>query len=322
MQVLVVEDDPVSRMVVGGYLEEAGLATLRAESAEQAFEFLRAPNAVELCLVDVVLPGMDGFAFSGQLKADEQHRNLPVIIMTAQSDDSAVAKAFEAGAMDFIRKPVQSVELIARVAAALRLKREIDARIRNEEALLELTRMLGETNRELQQHLRVDSVTGLASRRELDTVLESVWNDARSRKTAVHFVLFDLDYFKSYNDTYGHLAGDDCLRRVAGAFYACLSRPDELAARYGGEEFALVLPDTTFAQASAKAEQIRERVRGLNLEHSGSPLNFVTISGGLAGLIPAEGMAQNRLIARADQALYAAKRSGRNKVETIEDDST
>ena len=318
MQVLIVEDDRVTRMVAAGFLEEAGLGTLAAESAEEALALLDSGKPVELCLVDVVLPGMDGFALCRELKSRENHRNLPVIIMTAQSQGSEVAQAFQAGAMDFIRKPIEESELTARVRAALRLKREIDTRIRNEEALLELTRLLGETNRELQEHLRVDSVTGLASRRELDVVLESAWNLAAARAGVLQVVLFDVDFFKNYNDTYGHLAGDACLRRVAGALMSCLTRPDELAARFGGEEFALLLPDCSRDAAVEKAELIRSRVRELNLEHAGSPLGHVTISGGVSGMTASLSGNRMSLLEHADQALYAAKRRGRNRIEVLE----
>ena len=318
MQVLIVEDDPVTRMVAAGFLEAAGLGTLLAESAEDALARLTAAHPVELCLVDVVLPGMDGFQFCRELKSREDFRNLPVIIMTAGSQGTEVVQAFQAGAMDFIRKPIQEPELTARVRAALRLKREIDARLRNEEALLELTRLLGETNRELQQNLRVDSVTGLASRRELDTVFEETWRSAADRGGSIRLVMFDIDFFKNYNDTYGHVAGDDCLRRVAGTLLSCLTRPDEVAGRFGGEEFALLLPDSSPAAAAEKAEQIRSRVSELGLEHSGSPLGHVTISGGVSGMIVTASQGRTSLIERADQALYAAKRRGRNRIEVIE----
>ncbi len=318
MRILIVEDDAVTRLVAKGFLDDAGLRGLEVGSAEDGLARLSAGENVELCLVDIVLPGMDGLEFCRRVKASEEHRNLPVIVMTGLSDGGEVEQAFAAGAMDFIRKPVQRAELIARVRAALRLKREIDARLRNEDALMELTRLLGETNRELQEHLRVDSVTGLASRRELDAALERIWGVAAQSAKTVQMILFDVDYFKNYNDTYGHPAGDNCLHRVAGALQGTLSRPDELAARYGGEEFAIVLPDTTPALAAEMGELVRTRVFELNLPHAGSPLGRVTISGGVAGLTPQPNVPSRRLLERADQALYAAKRMGRNRVEVME----
>jgi len=312
MTVLVVDDDKTMRILLRTYLEKASIRIREVSTAEAALESCREEKP-DLILLDIILPGMSGMECLHALKQGETTRDVPVIMMTALESDDNLALAFERGAFDFVRKPVKGIELIARVRSALRLKREIEQRTRNADALFELTRLLGEENQALQAQLRVDSLTGLATRRELDQALARLW---QNQSDPLSLLMADVDHFKEYNDSYGHLAGDDCLRRVGSAINSCLSSPDQLAARYGGEEFALLLPGFDRNRASDFGERLRDSVTAIGLEHRASPTSFVSISCGVACRLPGD-LSARSLFERADQGLYVAKRTGRNRVVAL-----
>jgi two-component system chemotaxis family response regulator WspR len=180
--------------------------------------------------------------------------------------------------------------------------------------LEQLKRELEERNLELARLSTVDGLTGIANRRSFDTTLDREWRRALREKGELSLILTDIDFFKRYNDSYGHPAGDECLRQVARCLAESIRRPTDLAARYGGEEFALLLPGTNLAGAATLAETVRERVAALGLEHRGSDVApHVTLSLGIASCHPGQGHQQEELIRLADQALYAAKRGGRNQ---------
>lgn len=173
--------------------------------------------------------------------------------------------------------------------------------------------------RKLQEQSLMDGLTGLANRRRFDEYLGVEWGRARRLKKTLSLIMIDLDAFKAFNDNYGHLAGDDCLRKVAMALKEGLKRPADLAARYGGEEFAVILPDTGKQGALALAEELRDRVEALKIPHAYSPVaQNVTVSLGVATLVPAKEESPDPLIEHADQALYQAKEKGRNRVEVAQ----
>lgn len=189
------------------------------------------------------------------------------------------------------------------------LSREIRQRRRAE-------RDLQKANRVLKQMANLDGLTLVANRRRFDEVLMREWSRMRRQEECLSLIMADIDHFKGYNDAYGHLQGDDCLRRVADAIRAEVKRPGDLVARYGGEEFAVILPSTAVEGAVRVAEAIREGVRILQIPHGRSPVApCVTLSLGAAGVVPpADSDDPAVLIARADAALYEAKRRGRNRV--------
>lgn len=176
------------------------------------------------------------------------------------------------------------------------------------------TNTLEEANLRLEYLTAIDSLTQVANRRTLDRNLEAEWARAQRKQEPISLIMIDVDHFKPYNDTYGHLAGDDCLRAIAAVLRDFARRPGDLAARYGGEEFVLVLSGLDAAQASTMAEGVRQRIEGLGLKHAGSPLDRVTASLGIATLVPIAATTPALLVEMADQALYQAKRSGRNRV--------
>ena len=175
-------------------------------------------------------------------------------------------------------------------------------------------------NRELEYLSYHDELTGLSNRRRFENRLISEWKRSVREQSTLALILVDVDYFKQYNDTYGHLAGDECLRRIAKTLQACCKRPADLSARYGGEEFILLLPDTNVEGATFLAETIREKIEDLNIRHETSEAHtIVTVSSGVAVVKPSQDDSQNELIAHADEALYFAKQHGRNLVALIPD---
>jgi len=320
----VVDDSKVAAAVLASIFKKQGLANVfTANSAAEALRILGAdqPEALEsqeeydLIMLDIVMPDMDGIQTCSAIKSVERLRDVPVIMTTGLTDFESLRQAFEAGAMDFLTKPINEVELMARVRSALALKAEIDERKAHEKKLLEITARLSAANKELRRLSSLDGLTGLANRRLFDNTLEKEWRRGLRQQTRLAIVMMDIDHFKLYNDHYGHLAGDECLKQVAGALLTCLRRPGDLLARYGGEEFVALLPDTDKAGAMLLAKYARVAVEGLAIPHAGSPVaKVVTISLGVASSIPQSGQNATELVEAADKALYRAKGKGRNQV--------
>ena len=315
-RILIVDDSLKSRLLIETLLRAQGYKDLTSvDSARQAFLALNlgAPPGSEsagfdLILMDLLMPEMDGIQACHQIKSDSRFLDVPIIMVTAEESTASLKEAFDAGAIDYVNKPVNRVELAARVKSALRLKHETDRRKAREFELLELTEQLRKLS-------VVDGLTGIANRRNFDEELARIWRRAQRESAPVSLVLIDIDHFKKYNDHYGHLAGDDCLRRVAQTLQEAVKRPFDLVARYGGEEFAVVLPDTDGPGSYPLAEEMRKAVERLDIAHAASAVSSrVTISSGVAAIAPEAGAQPDGLIAAADACLYEAKRAGRNRV--------
>jgi diguanylate cyclase (GGDEF)-like protein len=292
-----------------------------AESATDAFEQLGfydlggEATDVELILMDIVMPEINGIEACERLKSDERFKDIPVIIVSGMGDLQKLQSAFDAGAVDYVTKPVNKVEILARIRSALSLKRETDRRKRREHQLIELAVKLEETNRQLQCLSSLDGLTGIPNRRSCDEFMEKEWRRAVRDAQSFAMIMLDIDFFKSFNDTYGHLAGDDCLRSVATALHELVKRPGDLIGRYGGEEFIVLLPETDIKGAGAVAEAMRLAVVALGIPNAASTVaDRVTLSAGVAATVPEKSTAVKDLIAAADKALYQAKKEGRNRV--------
>jgi len=182
------------------------------------------------------------------------------------------------------------------------------------------TSQLAEANRALQQLSIIDALTGIANRRRFDEVLETEWRRAMRSAASISLILIDVDFFKSYNDSYGHQAGDECLRVVAQTLNQVINRAGDLAARYGGEEFAVILQGNSEHGAIKVAEILRERIEALKIPHGKSDASdFVTVSLGTATIFPEYNLSSATLVEEADKALYLAKEKGRNRVEVLRD---
>jgi len=319
--ILIVDDSARARLLIEAALRAQGHDHLTSvDSARAAFQALGMdsessgdPPGFDLILMDLLMPEVDGIEACRQIKSCQRFTDVPVIMVTAEDSPECLKAAFEAGATDYVRKPVNRVELAARVQSALRLKQETDWRKARERELVALTE-------KLQQLSHMDGLTEVANRRHFDEELARVWRRTLREGGAMALVMIDIDHFKSYNDQYGHLAGDECLRRVAEVLRTSVKRPFDLVARYGGEEFAVLLPDTQGAGAEKIAEKIRASVEGLDIPHCRSSVgNRVTISCGVAVASPAPNLDPASLIAMADRRLYTAKHTGRNCVAGVEE---
>ncbi|HOF04770.1 MAG TPA: diguanylate cyclase [Syntrophales bacterium] len=320
--ILVVDDSEEMRQIIVHQLRRAGYRRIReAASAAEAFAVLALEDReaaavnVDLILMDIVMPGIDGIEGCRRIKEDGRYRDVPVIMVTALGDKGTLQAAFDAGAVDYITKPVDRLELVARVRSSLRLRDEMQRRREREEELVVLSRRLQEANEILSRLSMIDGLTGVSNRRRFDEFLGEEWKRGLRTEQPLALIMADIDHFKAFNDHYGHLAGDDGLKRVARALNGVLKRPADLLARYGGEEFAAILPATNTTGAQAIGEAMRTAVQDLGLPHGFSTAGtVVTVSIGIAAAVPRMGLTAAMLIAAADRALYEAKAGGRNRI--------
>ncbi len=291
-KLLIVDDQPINIQVLN-QIFAPDHQVFMATSGEQAVQ-LCASKQPDLVLLDIMMPGMDGYAVCKRLKADPLTQDIPVIFVTATNDEVAEARGLNAGAVDFISKPISPKIVRARVKTHITLKAQSDL---------------------LRSWAYMDGLTGVHNRRHFDEQLAIEWGRALRSQSPLSLLMLDVDFFKRYNDRYGHQAGDDCLRRVASAIKTSMKRPGDQVARYGGEEFVCMLPETDLAAALRVAEHIRNSVSELAIAHADSTAApSITVSTGVCCKPPdALGSAQ-ALLKQADLQLYAAKAAGRNRV--------
>jgi diguanylate cyclase (GGDEF)-like protein len=332
LSILVVETAEEQRKALEAALRSGGYAEIAfATSVEEAYERLgvtgsaSAATAFGTELVVLSLPTVEESVETCRRVKDCFHyQDVPVIVVHATAAADAMPMALAYGAHDYVRMPFVPVEFMARVRAAMRLKHETDRRKARERELLEATRQLADLNAMLTRLSLIDGLTGVANRRNFDRGLDKEWRRAFRAKTEMSLIMIDVDYFKPYNDFYGHQGGDECLRVVAKILKESLRRPGDLLCRYGGEEFAVILPDTPLAGAAIVAENLRLAVEKAGVPHRHSrAAGHVTISLGVGCGKPHLGGEPVDLIKVADQALYESKSRGRNTVTTaLLDDET
>lgn len=322
MAILIVDDSPEHLRLMESILNAAGYGdVVTAGSATEALRLLGFPDAaprtkeaVDLVLMDVMMEGMDGLEACHRIRQLERYADLPIIMVTARTDAEDLQVSFSAGATDYIAKPVKKAELLARVRSALKLKHEMDRRKARELELLEAKRQLESANQILLRISALDGLTAIPNRRRFDEFLEQEWRRGLRTGGPLSLIMIDIDHFKNYNDTYGHQAGDHCLKCVAGLLSRGIKRPSDLVARYGGEEFAVVLPGTTLEGAESLAEALRTDVEAMDMSGEVPGSCRVTISAGVAMAQPTRESGSALLVKAADSALYRAKREGRNRV--------
>ncbi|KWT85014.1 GGDEF domain-containing response regulator [Candidatus Magnetominusculus xianensis] len=295
--ILIVDDEKTNIDVLVNLLNGEFRAII-AKNAEQALKRLESKDEkIDLILLDILMPEMDGYELSRRVKNNILTRNIPIMFITALSMVEDEVKGFEMGAVDYITKPFVAPIVLARVRTHVELKLKRD--------LCEILAM-------------EDSLTGIPNRRKFDEFLEFQWSAIQRRKSPLSLMLIDVDYFKKYNDNYGHAAGDDCLRKVARMLKSSMPRAMDFVARYGGEEFACILPDTGQAGAVEVAKRLLNAVSSLQIPHEFSDsANHITVSIGVSTVTPPEAGAASDLIETADLALYESKASGRNQISFI-----
>jgi two-component system cell cycle response regulator len=292
--ILVADDSLLIRAIVRNGLEEEGYQVIEADDGLSALEQCR-KRAPDVVLLDVEMPGLDGLEVLRELKADPNLRNIPVVFLTGRTSTDDIVAGLRGGAHDYLKKPFEPAELLARVSSAVHVK--------------QLQDQLLERNVELERLSRTDALTGLYNRWHLVDEL------ARQRKTAdrhrepLAVILFDIDHFKRINDTYGHPAGDLVLCEFARRLPEEL-RAGDVAGRWGGDEFLVVMPRTDIEGAAAAAERIRLATANTPVLAAGQPIT-VTVSGGCA-VGPSNDT--DELIKTADAKLYQAKAAGRNRI--------
>jgi diguanylate cyclase (GGDEF)-like protein len=291
--VLIVDDMAANIEVLDSVLADE-YEILFATNGADALE-IAADQSPDLILLDVLMPDMDGYEVCARLKADPRTDDIPIIFITAMNEEVEESKGLNAGGIDYITKPIRPSIVRARVRNHLELKRYRD---------------------HLKELSALDGLTGIANRRKFDEWLDYEWRRARRSQLPISLVMMDIDYFKSYNDHYGHIAGDECLKRVAGILRETARRSADLPARYGGEEFALLLPETDGPGALRVAERLQERMRSASIAHEFSAAApHVTLSIGIGSTVPSDSQSSSQLVETADKCLYRAKRNGRNRIE-------
>lgn len=300
---LIIDDSATIRQQVSDIIADNHLfaKVLQASDGVEGFKLL-VNNHVDVILCDVEMPGIDGLKFLALLQSREDLRDKPVIMLTSHDDVATKVRGLESGASDYITKPFEPQELIARIKVHLQLKTLQDELRRSNRLLMELS--------------QTDPLTRLCNRRSLTEMLENELSRCNRNIVPCSLIMCDIDHFKRVNDEYGHQAGDEVLVAVAELLREHL-RPYDLAARYGGEEFCLVLPETNLTHAAEVAERIRKRIEGCKFTGNLARLKL-TVSLGVASASGRSEQPEDDLIRRADEALYLAKNNGRNRVETVQ----
>ncbi len=305
LKVLMVEDSKVAIKAISGFLEEVGVQPLIAETGRAAIELYQR-ELPDIILLDIMLPDIDGFEVAKEVrKLQGKDDWTAIIFLSVMSKDEDLAKGIEAGGDDYLMKPVGRVVLQAKVAAMYRL-------VRMQRALVKLTEQLNLANHELHRVSMTDGLTGIANRRLFDELLVREWSRCARIQKPLSIVMLDVDHFKEFNDKYGHQAGDECLKMIAKEIAKAVPRGSDLAARYGGEEFVLILGETDAEGARMVANRIRLQVAELKMANEDSPHKYVTVSCGISTVLPSDDKPVEKLVKSADNALYLAKRQGRN----------
>jgi diguanylate cyclase (GGDEF)-like protein len=291
-RLLIVDDEPINIQSLYEIFRQE-YEVFIATNALQGLEICD-NNPPDLILLDIVMPGMNGLEMCRQLKSNQRTQDIPIIFVTAYGNPEEETRGLDAGAVDFIMKPFNCAVVRARVNTHMTMKAQSDL---------------------LRSMAFIDGLTGVANRRRFDESLEAEWRQCRRHRFPLALLMIDIDHFKKYNDTYGHLEGDICLQKIASILREQLGRPHDLVARYGGEEFACLLPGVDMEGAMHKAQSILEELHRQAIPHESSETApFVTISLGVAVSYPGPELLHGRLVAMADAQLYRAKQEGRNRI--------
>ncbi|MFT7560439.1 MAG: diguanylate cyclase (GGDEF)-like protein [Flavobacteriales bacterium] len=304
MNILIVEDSKTLLAIMQRYVTDAGHTAIIAENGETAVQ-LTTPSTVDMIIMDVEMPGLDGFETTRLIRENLVDEWIPIIFVTGMNEDANYEEGIEAGGDDYLIKPISETILRAKIRAMERI-----AKMRSE---------MRELNKKLTRLSQRDSLTDLYNRRVFEEKLEIAWRQATRSGEPLAILIMDIDHFKLYNDYYGHVEGDECIRKVAKALRHSMKRPNDIIARYGGEEFICLLPNTNREGAMHIAEYIRNNILALEIEHKTSDTDRrVSVSIGGNIVRHTTGIDYEEQITLADNALYESKREGRNRTTITE----
>ena len=268
-----------------------------AITPERALKAARTDPKPDIILLDILLPGMDGYEVCSLLKQDEATQHIPIIFVTAVSEVMDEARGFALGGVDYITKPFHPPMVKARVQMHLNLMRK---------------------QKLLEEFAFIDALTEIPNRRRLEEVLDREWHRASRSGQPLSLLFLDIDYFKQFNDTYGHGRGDDALKRIAKEIHRRLKRAGDFVARYGGEEFLVVLPYTGEDMAESTARMLSQAIDGLGIAHEASPAApHLTVSIGVVTARPGEQLSMSHALQVLDKAMYEAKSDGRRNIRAL-----
>lgn len=318
LMVLLVDDQPfVAEMLRRQLSNERDINFHYCQDPSQAVSTAEMIGPTVI-LLDLTMPDIDGLTICKFIRAHLATRDIPVIMLSSNDDAVTKADAFAAGANDYMVKLPDSVELIARLryhSASYVTKLQRDDAYR---ALRASQMKLEELNMQLLKLANIDGLTGIANRRHFDERLAIEWLRALRNRRPLTLIMFDVDFFKQYNDKFGHMEGDECLKRIARAAQGIVSRPADTMARYGGEEFIVLLPETDSSGATIVAEKLRAEIENLHLPNPGSTISqHITVSLGVTTVVPEANSVPDDCIKLVDEALYRAKDAGRNRISIV-----
>jgi len=298
--VLIVDNERVNIKILYEILKDDYQVKV-ATSSQQALEMVVSEPIPDMVLLDIVMPQMDGFEVCQIIKKTTETADISVIFVTSKDSESDEVYGLECGAVDFLSKPVQPAI--------------VKARVKTHMTLLDQKRALEEMNRQVLALSRTDALTCIPNRRRFDEFLKQEWIRSQRSDSCLGVLMIDIDFFKYFNDHYGHTTGDHCLAKVAKTLENQVRRPPDLTARYGGEEFVCVLPDTDLEGVRKVGQSILESIRALAIPHEKSEVGkIVTISIGGVSIIPHQDSSPELLVEAADKLLYESKKQGRNRM--------
>ncbi|RBQ27991.1 GGDEF domain-containing response regulator [Aliarcobacter vitoriensis] len=289
--ILIVDDMTTNILLLSDILKDDYSLKI-AKSGQKCLEILYNQDNIDLVLLDIEMPDINGYEVCKQLKQADKTKDIPIIFVTAKSSEEDEEYGLNIGAIDYITKPYSKVI--------------IKTRIKNQIKLREKTLMLEKLS-------MYDGLTNIKNRRFFDEIFEKTYNDVKREKSNLAIMMIDIDFFKPYNDNYGHGKGDETLKRVAITLQKTLHRPNDLVARYGGEEFVVLIKDIDEDGLNNIANNILKAIRELNIEHKFSSIeSFLTISIGICFFNSNNNLTKTEILLRADETLYNVKHSGKN----------
>ena len=295
--ILVVDDMTTTLLLIHDLLKDTYEVKI-AKSGTKALEILESPNDIDLILLDIEMPDINGYDVCKRIKNNETIKNIPIIFITGRTSQEDEEYGLNLGAIDYITKPFNNA------IVKLRIKNYLDLKIKND--MLEKLSMY-------------DGLTNIRNRRYFDETFEKTFNEIKRDKKSLAVLMIDIDFFKPYNDNYGHGQGDETLRKVAKALEKTIKRASDFVARYGGEEFVILLKDINKDGVEAVANNLLNAVRELKITHEFSKIeNYVTVSIGASFYNSNSDITKLELLLKADETLYSVKNSGRNNFAILE----